>query len=69
MELESEICSLADDTTIYACDAYLEAAMIRLEGVLQGLMQWFANNGMIANQSKFQMMFWGYREQVNYVLT
>ena len=41
MELESEICNFADDTTIYACDTDVEAVMIRLEGDLQGLMQWF----------------------------
>ena len=31
--------------------------MIRLEGDLQGLMQWFTNNGMSSNPSKFQIMF------------
>ena len=33
--------------------------MIRLENDLQGLMQWFTNNGMNANPSKFQVMFLG----------
>ena len=59
MELESEICNFADDTTIYACDTDVEAVMIRLENDLQGLMQWFNNNGMSANPSKFQIMFFG----------
>ena len=59
MELESEICNFADDTTIYACDTDVEAVMIRLENDLQGLMQWFTNNGMSANPSKFQVMFLG----------
>ena len=59
MELESEICNFADDTTIYACDTDVEAVMIRLENDLQGLMQWFNNNGMSANPSKFQIMFLG----------
>ena len=59
MELESEICNFADDTTIYACDTDVEAVMIRLENDLQGLMQWFTNNGMSANPSKFQIMFLG----------
>ena len=61
MEVESEICNFADDTTIYACGTDLEAVMIRLEGDLQGcnLMQWFINNGMSANPSKFQIMFSG----------
>ena len=51
MELESEICNFADDTTIYACDTDVEAVMIRLENDLQGLMQWFTNNGMSTNPS------------------
>ena len=59
LELESEICNFADDTTIYACDTHVEAVMTRLEGDLQGLMQWFTNNGMSANPSKFQIMFLG----------
>ena len=59
LEVESEICNFADDTTIYACDTDVEAVIIRLEGDLQGLMQWFTNNGMSANPSKFQIMFLG----------
>ena len=35
--------------------------MIGLEGDLQGLMQWFTDNGMSANHSKFQIMFLGLR--------
>ena len=59
MELVSEICNFADDTTIYACNTDVEAVMISLEGDLQGLMQWFTNNGMSANASKFKVMFLG----------
>ena len=33
--------------------------MIRLEGDLQGLMQWFTDNGISANPSKCQIMFLG----------
>ena len=56
MEMELEICNFEGDTTIYACDTHVEAAMIKLEGDLQGLMQWFTNNAMSANHSKFQIM-------------
>ena len=42
MELESEICNFADDTTIYACDTSVDVVIIKLEGDLQRLMQWFA---------------------------
>ena len=62
MELESEICNFADNTSIYACDTDVEAVMIRLEGDLQRLMQLFTNNGMSANSSKFQIMFLGLKE-------
>ena len=59
IEMESEICSFADDTTIYACDTSIEAVMIRLEGDVNRLMKWFTDNGMKANLSKFQIMFLG----------
>ena len=36
--------------------------MIRLEGDLQKLMQWFTNNSMSANPSKFQIMVLGLKE-------
>ena len=58
MELESEICNFADDTTIHACDTDVEVVTVRLESDLQGSMQWFTSNGMSANPSKFQIMFW-----------
>ena len=49
MEMESEICNSADDTTVYACETAIEAVMIRLEGNLHRLMQWYTDNGMKAN--------------------
>ena len=45
------MCNFADDTTIYACDASIEAVMIRLEGDMHWLMNWFTCNGMKANPS------------------
>ena len=59
MELELEICSFADDATIYACNTCVEAAMIRLAGDIQGLMQWFTNRGMSVKPSNFQVMCLG----------
>ena len=59
IEIESEICSFADDTTIYACEISIEAVMIRLEGDVYMLMKWFTDNGMKTNPSKFQIMFLG----------
>ena len=34
VELESEICNFADDTTIYACDTSVDSVMIKLESDL-----------------------------------
>ena len=54
IEMESEICNFADDTTIYACGTSIEAVVIRLEGDVYRLSKWFTDNGMKANPSKFQ---------------
>ena len=56
-EMESDICNLAADTTIYACDTSIEAVIIRLESDIHRMLQWFTDNGMKANPSKFQIMF------------
>ena len=61
MDLESEICSFADDTTLYSCSTSLDDATIRLENDLKKLLTWFTENGMRANPSKFQMMFLGHK--------
>jgi len=62
LEMESEICSFADDTRIYACDTSTEAVMIRVEGDTYRLMKWFTDNGMKANPSKVQIMFLGQKD-------
>ena len=59
IEMESDVCNFADDTTIYACDTSIEAVIIRLESDLHRMLQWFNDNGMKANPSKFQIMFLG----------
>ena len=53
IEIESEICNFAGDTTIYACNASIGAVMIRLKGEMHRFMEWFTGNGMTANPSKF----------------
>ena len=60
--MESEVCNFADDTTIYACNASIDAVMTRLEGDMHRLMKWFSCNGMTANPSKFQIMFLGRKD-------
>ncbi len=51
--LGSEICSFADDTTIYACDTSIDTVTIKLKDDLQKLLDWFKNNRMCANPAKF----------------
>ena len=58
-EMESDICSFADNTTLYACDISIEAVIIRLESDLHRMLHWLTDNGMKANPSKFQIMFLG----------
>ena len=60
--MEWDMCNFADDTTMYACDTSIEAVIIRLESDLHRMLQWFTDNGMKANPSKFQIMFLGQKD-------
>ena len=59
IDLESEICNFANDNTIYARSETLEEAINSLENDLSSVLQWFTENGMVANPEKFQLMFLG----------
>ena len=63
MRLDSEICNFADDNTIYSCERYLHEIVTNLESNLSRLLEWFTNNGMVANPKKFQLMFLGLKGQ------
>ena len=54
MDLESEICNFADDNTIYARTNNLEEVINNLENDLSSMLQWFTENGMVANTEKFK---------------
>ena len=58
LDLESEICNFADDTTIYACDRFIDIVIVKLEDDLQKILDWFKENGMCANPAKFRWCFW-----------
>ena len=62
------MCNFADDTTIYACGTSIDAVTIKLKYDLQKLLDWFKNNGMCANPSKFQMMFLGLKNDTSFIL-
>ena len=63
MRLDSEICNFADDNTIYSCGIDLHEIVTNLESDLSRLLEWFTNNGMVANPKKFQLMFLGLKGQ------
>ena len=49
LDLESEICNFADDTTIYACGRSIDTVVVKLEDDLQKILDWFKQDGMWAN--------------------
>ena len=58
----SEICNFADDYTIYALSHSLEAMIAKLEIDIYNIPKWFDSNSMVANPSKFQVMFLGFKK-------
>ena len=56
---DSNICSYADDTTIYVCDRNNENVINRLENEAQILSEWFQNNCMKLNGDKCHLMIFG----------
>ena len=59
---ETELCNFADDNTIYACDKSVDKVIMRLNKECQNILNWFAENSMVANPAKFQLMFIGVNE-------
>ena len=56
---ETEVCNFADDTTIYSCSSNYEEATQKLSADTHLVLNWFRINSMVANPSKFQIMFLG----------
>ena len=54
---ETDICNFADDTTLYACGKELDTISFNLEIKTNTVIQWLKDNEMVANPSKFQLMF------------
>ena len=54
---ETDICNFADDTTLYACGKELDTISFKLEIKTKTVIQWLKDNEMVANPSKFQLMF------------
>ena len=53
---ETDICNFADDTTPYACGEELDT-IFKLQIETNRAIQWLKDNKMVANPSKFQLMF------------
>ena len=64
----SEICNFADDYTIYALSHSAEAMIAKLEIDIYSTLKWFDSNSMVANPSKFQVMFLGLTKDQHLVL-
>ena len=54
---ETNICNFADNTTLYACGKELDTIFFKLEIETNRAIQWLKDNEMVANPSKFQLMF------------
>ena len=57
--VRENICNFADDNTLYVCGSNLESVLFRLQAEMEIVLDWFSNNGMVANPDKFQAMFLG----------
>ena len=54
---ETDICNFADDTTRHTCGKELDTISFKLEIETNRAMQCLKDNEMVANPSKFQLMF------------
>ena len=55
----SKVCNFADDNTLYATSKQLHEVLASLELDVGITLDWFETNFMVANPSKFQIMFLG----------
>ena len=65
---KSEVCNFADDNTLYVCDPSVDNVINSLQTDVDHLIKWFTDNSLVANPSKFQLMFLGSKEN-NFVMT
>ena len=54
---ETDICKSVDDPTLCACGKELDTISFKLEIETNTVIQWLKDNEMVANPSKFQLMF------------
>ena len=61
--------NFADDNTIDACCTNIEDTIKNLEDNLLIALNWFRDNGMVANPQKFQVMFLGLKTDQSFCLS
>ena len=54
---ETDICSFAVDTALYACGKELDTISFKLEIETNTVIQWLKDNEIVTNPSMFQLMF------------
>ena len=54
---ETDIYNFADDTTLYACEKELGPIFVKPEIETIRAIKWLKDNEMVANPSKFELMF------------
>ena len=66
--IKSELCSFADDNTLYSSDKKLDTIFSNLKYDLENIQSCFQANSLKANPSKFQFMILGDKENTSLAL-
>ena len=64
LALDTDICNIADDNTLYTCDISLIALICKLESSANLVIDWFWYNYMKLNVSKCHLLVCGIKEEV-----
>ena len=59
MNLDCDICNLADDITLYSFRPSINVVITEVDITLLTILTWFNQNGMVANPAKFRIVFLG----------
>ena len=59
---ETDLCNFADDNTLYVSDTTVDKVIEKLKTDILNINKWFSNNSLVANPSKYQLMFLGLRQ-------
>ena len=54
--LKCDICSFADDNTVYSCNKLLSKILVNIQFDLKNVLMWFTVNSLSLNPGKFQYM-------------